>query len=240
MARRFLIYLTGLAMVGSVALPLTPVPLTLFKLAWLAAIGITWSGLTALCWNRRRARTALLALPLLATFPFCLPGRPINPTELRDDYVRRLRQFEGTPYVWGGEGRRGIDCSGLPRRAYRDALFANGLTHANSRAFRLFAQQWWFDASARALGNGYRNDTVALETTGTLREIDYAALQPGDLAVTTNGVHLLAYLGNDTWIQADPGAGAVITMNGRSSPNGWLRSNVTTHRWRELQNEGQR
>jgi cell wall-associated NlpC family hydrolase len=136
--------------------------------------------------------------------------------------------------VWGGEGRRGIDCSGLPRRAYRDALFANG------RAFRLFAQQWWFDASARALGNRHRNDTVALETTGTLREMDYAALQPGDLAVTSNGVHLLVFLGRDSWIHADPGAGAVITMNGRSSTNGWLRSNVTTHRWRELQNEGQK
>ncbi|MBI3986575.1 MAG: C40 family peptidase [Lentisphaerae bacterium] len=30
--------------------------------------------------------------------------------------VQCLRRYEGTLYVWGGENRRGIDCSGLVRK----------------------------------------------------------------------------------------------------------------------------
>jgi len=124
MARRVLIYLTTIAMVGVVALPWTISPMRLTKLAWLAAMGIAWAGSTALCWKRRRIRTGLLVSPLAVTIPFLLPGRAIDPAELRNDYVRRMGRFEGTTYVWGGESRRGIDCSGLPRRAYRDALLS--------------------------------------------------------------------------------------------------------------------
>lgn len=30
--------------------------------------------------------------------------------------------------------------------------------------------------------------------------------------MTRNGVHIMAYLGGNTWIEADPGAGQVITV----------------------------
>ena len=94
---------------------------------------------------------------------------------------------------WGGESSRGIDCSGLPRRALRDALLAYGIRNLNGRAFRGYVEQWWFDASARALGEGYRDYTSPLGATGTIQEMDYGGLVPGDLAVTTSGVHILAY-----------------------------------------------
>jgi len=32
--------------------------------------------------------------------------------------VRALLRFQGTPYVWGGQTHRGVDCSGLIMLAY--------------------------------------------------------------------------------------------------------------------------
>ena len=95
-------------------------------------------------------------------------------------------------------------------------------------------EQWWFDASAKALGQGHRDYTVPLGLQGTIEEMDYSELEPGDLAVTTNGVHVLAYAGDGKWVQADPGIGAVATLDGRSDENGWFESPVTIHRWAVL------
>jgi hypothetical protein len=64
--------------------------------------------------------------------------------------------------------------------------------------------------------------------------MDYSGLLPGDLAVTASGVHILAYLGGDMWIQAEPGIGAVAILNGRHDVNGWFQQPVTTHRWSVL------
>ena len=38
--------------------------------------------------------------------------------------VRRARSLLGVPYVFGGTGRRGVDCSGLTRYAYQAAGIA--------------------------------------------------------------------------------------------------------------------
>jgi hypothetical protein len=64
--------------------------------------------------------------------------------------------------------------------------------------------------------------------------MDYANLQPGDLVVTEDRRHILAYIGGEYWIQADPGAGKVIVKNGRTSSNGWFAVPVTSHRWSVL------
>ncbi|QQL46237.1 NlpC/P60 family protein [Sulfuriroseicoccus oceanibius] len=173
-------------------------------------------------------------LPLIFAVPFLLPGRPIDAEELRDDYVARMSGFEGTSYHWGGETERGIDCSGLPRRALRDALLVYGVRHANGRALRLWLEHWWFDASARALSEGYRDYTVPLGAGGKIRDMSYDGLLPGDLAVTTDGVHVLAYLGEERWIQADPGIGEVAVLHGRNDCNIWFSRPVTMHRWRLL------
>ncbi|MFN0128590.1 MAG: hypothetical protein ACKV19_18110 [Verrucomicrobiales bacterium] len=70
--------------------------------------------------------------------------------------------------------------------------------------------------------------------TGTIPDLDPALLQPGDLAVTMSGLHVLVSLGDSRWIQADPGEAAVITLDARASRNGWLKSDVTLHRWSVL------
>ncbi|MCX6868128.1 MAG: NlpC/P60 family protein [Verrucomicrobia bacterium] len=215
-------------------IPLNPVNSMILRLAFLGCFVGAWIGYTTLSWKRKPLRVAALILPLLAAIPFILTGGKIDANELRQDYVRRMAEFEGTKYFWGGESSRGIDCSGLPRRALRDALLAYGARHFNGRAFRGYVEQWWFDASAKALGEGYRNYTSPVGITGTIHEMDYRDLAPGDLAVTTSGVHVLAYAGDGRWIQADPGIRAVVTLDGRTGDNGWFLTPVTTHRWQLL------
>lgn len=222
------------AFAGIFVISLNPVSSKPLKLAFLGCIVGAWLGFTILGWKRKPLRVAALILPLLAGIAIILPGGEIDSEELRQDYVRRMFEFEGTKYCWGGESGRGIDCSGLPRRALRDAMLAYGFRHFNGRAFRAYAEQWWFDASAKALGEGYREYTSPIGTTGTIQKMDYDALIPGDLAVTTNGAHILAYAGDGKWIQADPGIGAVAILGGRTADNGWFRMPVTTHRWQVL------
>ncbi len=214
-----------------VVLQLHPVNSTSLKLINLGGILAIWVGLTIFFWSRKKLRIAFLMIPVLVAIPFVLPGRTIDQEKLRQDYLKRLSEFEGTKYIWGGENSLGIDCSGLPRRAYRDALLQYGFRSANGRAFRSWLEQWWYDASARALGEGYRDNTVSLEVTGTIREMDYEGLEPGDLAVTSGGAHILVYLGEGQWIQADPGLGKVATLDGRTAQNVWFGIPVTTHRW---------
>ena len=234
MWRRLILICTLGAVVGIFVIPLNPVNSKILKLAFLGCVVGAWIGYTTLSWKRKPLRVAALILPLLAAIPFILPGGVIDANELRKDYVRRMAEFEGTKYFWGGESSRGIDCSGLPRRALRDALLAYGARHFNGRAFRGYLEQWWFDASARALGEGYRDYTSPVGITGAIQKMDYRDLAPGDLAVTTSGVHVLAYVGDGRWIQADPGVGAVVTLDGRTGDNGWFLTPVTTHRWQLL------
>lgn len=215
-------------------IPLDPVSSRIPKLAFLGCLIGAWSGCLFLAWKRKPLGIALLIVPFLIGILCMLPGGHIDTEEIRDDYVRRMAEFEGTKYYWGGESSRGIDCSGLPRRALRDALLAYGIRHANGRVFREYLEQWWFDASARDLGEGYRDYTLPVGISGTIREMDYEDLDPGDLAVTSSGVHALAYVGEGRWIQADPGMGVVATLDGRTDDNGWFGTPVTTRRWQIL------
>jgi len=213
---------------------LNPVSSKTLKLAFLACIAGALLGLAIITWKQRSLSLVSLILPLLVAIPFLLPSGKIDGEELRENYVRRMSKYEGTKYFWGGESSRGIDCSGLPRRALRDSLVSYGVRHLNGSAFRCYLEQWWFDASAEALAEGYRDYTNPLGTTGTIKEMSYEALVPGDLAVTVGGVHILAYVGDGLWIQADPGIGAVATLVGRTDDNGWFDTPVTTHRWQLL------
>ena len=210
---------------------LNPVNSKMYKLLLLGFSFGAWAGLIILLWKRKLARVAMLCVPVLAAIPFLLPGREIDQVELRTDYVERMTAFEGTEYFWGGESSRGIDCSGLPRRAFRGALLSYGIRHANGRATRAFLEQWWFDASAKALGEKYRNYTVPVGVSGDIEIMSYQELEPGDFAVTDSGVHVIAFAGGDSWIQADPGVGSVVTLDGRKDENAWFTTPVKVFRW---------
>jgi hypothetical protein len=229
--RPFMLFVTLSGLVGLLLLTLNPVHSMGFNLIHLGLALAAWSGATILGWKWNGLRMVMLGVPQLLMVLFLLPGKEIEVGELRDDYVKRMADFEGTQYSWGGESARGIDCSGLPRRAYRDALLSYGARHLSGSALRAWAEQWWFDASAKALGEGYRDYTELVGVEGTIREMNYERLMPGDLAVTNGGAHILAYAGDGKWIQADPGIGSVATLDGRKDKNGWFTVPVTTHRW---------
>lgn len=205
------------------------------RLAALAAPVLLWIGLLWLVRRRRSARWIIGLAPVALAIPFLLPGRGIDADRVRDGYVERMERLESTGYFWGGETARGIDCSGLPRKALRDSLFSEGIRGFNGAAIRLAFRHWWFDASAKALRDGYRGYATPLGVSGTVRGMDYSQLLPGDFVVTDDGVHVMCFLGGNRWIQADPGAGRVVIENGRTADNRWLEAPAGAFRWSVLE-----
>lgn len=234
LSRKILIIVIIAATVGIFVIPINPVIGKLLKLATIGCIVAAWTGLVMLVWRRRPMRIVVLVVTALAALILSVPGNAIERESLRADYVQRMSSLERTKYMWGGESALGIDCSGLPRRALRDSLLAYGIKHVSGRAFRAYLEQWWFDASARELGRGYRRYTTDLGVSGTIESMDYEQLSPGDIAVTHDGIHMLAYVGEGKWIQADPEVGHVVTLDGRKDKNSWFTAPVSMHRWRLL------
>jgi hypothetical protein len=232
--RRLILLLTLGSVVALVLLNLDPVSTRAHRLVILCSLAGVCFGPLLLLWRYQAARVVFIALPILLLAPFLLPGKDIERKPLRDDYLKRIVSYEDIGYHWGGESRRGIDCSGLPRKALRDSLFSQGLRTRNGRCTRLFLKHWWNDASAKALAEAYLDYAVPTGEKGTIVTMGYDSLEPGDLAVTEDRRHVLIFLGEENWIQADPAANRVTMTNGRTGDSGWFGVPVTMHRWSVL------
>lgn len=212
--------------------PIASIPIHAFQLALYSACWISF------VLGLRRFRIVVAAfciLPLVLVALIISVSKPIDVSTLRSAYQQNLKRYEGTKYVWGGENHVGIDCSGLPRKALRMAFLQQGLIQFNGTCVREYLRQWWYDASAKALAEGYREYTVPLNLEGKIYTADYGALEPGDLAVTKTGIHVLVFLGGNMWIQADPGVGKVALFDGRASNNQWFKTPVRFYRWSVFQ-----
>lgn len=231
---------------------LYPVGTTLLRAAGVASFVLVWSGLLAFLWKRPCWRWLGPAITIVAVVFLLLPGRPASPEILREKYTNCLRRYDGVRYVWGGENALGIDCSGLVRRGLMEALFLEGIRTVNPGLVRDAISLWWNDTTARVLGEAVLMDfrppglralgekspaslTEAITETPQINILDHALLQPGDLAVTDSGIHILAYLGDRTWIEADPGLERVVTAKAPSTDNPWLSTPVKIVRWKILQ-----
>ena len=148
-----------------------------------------------------------------------------------------LSNYIGVRYLWGGENSLGIDCSGLPRKSYRKALFTYGIAHLNSEALRLSLSHWWYDSSALAMSESYRNYLSPLHQKGTINNLEIENLQRGDLAITVDGVHVIVYLKDHLWIQADPFNEAVIITDSKKESNSWFDDEVRIYRWQNFSTE---
>lgn len=223
-----------------VALALYPVSYQSTRLASLALGLAAWMGFILLLWRRRLARWSLLGFTLLVVGFLCLPARNHpDPEALRDAYVVALQRYEKVRYHWGGETVRGIDCSGLIRRGWGDALLVRGFRTLDPGLVRAAISLWWNDCTASALGKGHQGLTRPVVEAPSLNSLPSDAavtsrLRPGDLAVTASGLHILAYLGDHRWIQADPYEGEVITLPAPAE-NNWYGTPVRIVRWRALE-----
>lgn len=235
MSRKPLLGIWRLLWPAGVAACLFPVRFGTLRLALVLILFLLWAGALFLFSHRRWVRAACIAVALLAGALLLPPGRAGDAPELRREYVRALSAYEGAPYVWGGETRWGIDCSGLPRCALIDANLRMGLRTANPRLLREALALWWFDTSARALGEGGGGKTRLLLATPGINSLDHTRILPGDIAVTENGVHCLAYAGNRTWLEADPGPMRVLRVTVPTESNVWFDQPVRVLRWREME-----
>jgi hypothetical protein len=222
-----------LAVAVFVALIFSPVSTRLTRAVGLLAVFIIWRGVIGLVWRWRTLRMAALGLTGICASFLLLPERGVPAADRRGDYTAALRQYDRVRYHWGGESRTGIDCSGLVRRGLIDAMAWRGLRTANGGLVRRALVHWWNDTSADALGSGHAGLTIPLFNAESINTLDQSRLEPGDLAVTTNGVHIMAFLGGNEWIEADPGIGRVISV-AVPADNRWFKTEMRLVRWRVL------
>jgi len=219
-----------------IGLLLCPIRLGALHLALALSLFGLWAGALFLGYARKPVRVFCLALALLVA-GLLLPGRPADSMTLRRAYAASLQHYKGTRYLWGGGNRLGIDCSGPVERGLIDADLSQGLATINPHLLRAGLSLWWHNRSAKALGEGYRGETRLLLTTPSLNALDDSRLLPGDIAVTASGAHTLAYLGDHTWIEADPNVlyGDSVVMVRTPTRNAWFRLPMRLMRWRQLE-----
>jgi len=230
-ARRYWLVLWLLA-VGLLIYPINNEPL---RIAIIGCITGGWAGCLWSFWNRKPVFYGLLALLVLISGFLACPGRNPEPEKLREANLAALKSYTGTPYLWGGEGKRGIDCSGLIRAGLIKANFEQGCYSLNPALVRFAISLWWHDCSAKALGEEYRGQTKHITAGSSINDLDGSHLQPGDMAVTKSGVHVLAFLGGEEWIEADPHFGKVIMVTVPAPKNPWFEEPVNIMRWTELE-----
>jgi hypothetical protein len=212
----------------------TPIPYSFLKMTALLAIALLWLGALVI-FPRGRPLCVVIFLAVLGVSLW--PARPVDSARLTRSYVWSLFKYQNTPYVWGGENGRGIDCSGLIRRGFIDALLSQGWDQRNPALWRETAIIWWRDCSAREMKNGYSGRIEPRFAARSLNELDTTQLQIGDLAVMRSGVHVLAFVGGRSWIQADPNlvnGGDKVIVTEAPSRSGWFGQLVVICRWKML------
>lgn len=208
-----------------------PINRGVFRCAVIGLVAVVWLGGIILTWRRRWISLVILGLGAAVILFVLTPGGAYDPNDLREEYVRSLSRFEGARYCWGGENRLGIDCSGLVRWGLINACLREGVTTGRPILVRRAIFLWWNDCSADALKNGCYDTTRYINTEKSVNDIDTTHILPGDCAVTVDGVHVMAYLGDGEWIEADPDLHRVYRTRVPDTGNRWFSLPVTVVRW---------
>jgi len=235
-SRRFAIQLWAAGFCFLAALILYPVSLGWTRAAGAALLGLLGAGLLGLWWRYRFLRWTLMGLYVaLALFAVWPGNADYDRAELRQEVAQALQRYEGVRYVCGGEGFLGVDCSGLVRRGMIDGTFLYGVRTLNPYLLRQAIRLWWHDISVHDMEMGARGNAKKITEEKSLALLDDKNLHPGDFAITSDGLHALAYLGDHVWIAADPGERKVLRLNARTTKKDWLRQPLSVLRWRLLE-----
>jgi NlpC/P60 family protein len=211
-----------------------PVNFGIGRVIILAGILAFWAILFIIA-KHKFIRILLLVPILIVLYLAILPGGDYDREELRREYIKQLNDYEGVSYLWGGENSLGVDCSGLVRKAMINACLDIAYTEKNSGLLKEAVYLWWNDFSAKSMKDAYKGITYPkfmCESINGLKHCEgYESLQPGDLAVTHDGVHVLAYLGDEKWIAADPDIGKVVLFKVPDHESRWFREPVYIISW---------
>jgi hypothetical protein len=213
-----------------VALGRDPINRTTQRCGILLDLAALWGGLLLLVWPWRVARWSVAGVSIVLGVLLLLNGTAVDTDALRTEYVRSMLAYEGVPYMWGGYSKRAIDCSGLVERGLVDADIRVGLSTLRPQLLRAAADLWWHRASADALRDGYHQLTTRIRRTDQLGALGAVDLRVGDLMVPDNGEHTMAYIGDDTWIEADPVRGQVVRVRS-SDGTFWFKHPAIILRW---------
>jgi hypothetical protein len=224
-----------LAAVGLLVFAALPVSNRVTRSCTVGLLLVAWGFWVAFSWRRTATRMLSITATVAMGVFLCLPARHAAKAEtLRQDYAAALRRYQGIRYFWGGEGFTGIDCSGLVRRGLIDAALARGIRCVDPGLIRYAVWLWWHDCAATDLGEGRSGLTAFQFETPSVNVLDCSRLLLGDLAVTRGGEHVMAYIGSNKWIEADPAVGRVITVQAPSADNPWFQLPMRVVRWTVL------
>lgn len=229
--RRIVLMLWRIFLIVTIFLWLHPVSYRTTRAAIILLVLFMWGSSLWLWGKRKWFKILWFSLVALGGVIAILPMRKPNVSQLRSDYVASLKKYEGTLYVWGGENKFGIDCSGLVRRGMIDATLKEGVFRIDPGLVRESFLMRWYDCTAQSLMEEYRNKTVKLFPAESIASLDHSKLLPGDFAVTSSGLHTLAYIGDSQWVEADPGPHRVVIVKS-SDDVGWLKMPVQLMRWK--------
>jgi hypothetical protein len=224
MRPRLIFSLTCLGLLGLILI--FPYRTTLIRAGMVALCCAAWAGLVALAWKHKALRImVIIATGLFALLFVLTDSRTPDSNALRESFVARLKDYDGVRYVYG------VDCSGLVRAAMFRALVDRGLVSLNAGMLRSALTLWWRDTNAIQLGKGAKGLTLPIGD-GSPRPMRAAQdVRLGDLAVTTSGSHVLAYLGDGRWIEADPDVARVQVVDLKTSHIADQEILLATWRW---------
>jgi len=232
--RRHILAVTILV-VAIILLFINPINRKSTNLLLITSLIALWMYIIFLSRKIKALNFTFILLPFILFFLLSLNGPTIDKEVIRTEYVKSLKKYDGTKYLWGGENSLGIDCSGLVRRGLIDTYIRLGISNFSPQYIRKGLYLWFNDMSAEALGNEYKNQTVLILSDQTLNTLDYGKIKEGDIMVTANGVHTMAYIGNQEWIQADPTEHKVIILKAPNENNSWYKTPSNILRWTDLE-----
>lgn len=226
------IFITSIALI---VLFLNPINRKSTNLLLIGTLLTLWVLSLLIAWKNKILKLILIILPIILISLLSLNGPVIDKEIIRLEYVKSLKEYDGTKYLWGGETSLGIDCSGLVRRGLIDTYIRLGFLKFSPQYIRKGIYLWFNDLSAEAMGNEHNNLTVRILSDQTLNNTDYGQIREGDIMVTTSGVHTMAYIGNQEWIQADPSKHKVVILRAPDVSNNWYNVPSNILRWKDLE-----